>query len=128
MHICDTPFAVDLVPIPARKKIWYSTWLTLSVFIPQIGAASKIEVGVKLSQECSTSRRVSICIHDRLLYVMRCIQDDGRVVTLLGRFSWQGEGEMALAKLISTPLTLDGEATVLVYVQCDGYVGRGAIS
>ncbi|CAM9364563.1 unnamed protein product, partial [Hapterophycus canaliculatus] len=35
-------------------------------------------------------------------------EDDGRVVTLLGRFAWQKEGEVALVKLIATPLSFKG--------------------
>ncbi|CAM9304297.1 unnamed protein product [Ascophyllum nodosum] len=35
-------------------------------------------------------------------------EDDGRVVTLLGRFSWQDADEKALVKLIATPLSLSG--------------------
>ncbi|CAM9489378.1 unnamed protein product [Pylaiella littoralis] len=34
-------------------------------------------------------------------------EDDGRVVTFLGRFTWQKEGEVALVKLIAKPMTLD---------------------
>lgn len=36
-------------------------------------------------------------------------KDDGRVVTFLGRFTWQREGEVALVKLIARPLSLSGE-------------------
>lgn len=36
-------------------------------------------------------------------------QDDGRVVTLLGRFAWQKEDEQALVKLTATPLSFNGE-------------------
>ncbi|CAM9675794.1 unnamed protein product [Ectocarpus sp. 4 AP-2014] len=35
-------------------------------------------------------------------------EDDGRVVTFLGRFAWQKEGEVALVKLIAKPLSLSG--------------------
>lgn len=35
-------------------------------------------------------------------------EDDGRVVTFLGRFTWQGGDDRALVKLIATPLSLTG--------------------
>ncbi|CAM9160252.1 unnamed protein product [Scytosiphon promiscuus] len=40
-------------------------------------------------------------------------EDDGRVVTLLGRFTWQEDGDVALVKLIATPLTFKGLRTNL---------------
>lgn len=44
---------------------------------------------------------------------LRLLQDDGRVVTFLGRFTWQHEDERALVKLIATPLSLTGESQVI---------------
>lgn len=35
------------------------------------------------------------------------------MVTLLGRFTWQDEGEVALVKLIATPLTFKGESSAV---------------
>lgn len=35
------------------------------------------------------------------------------MVTFLGRFAWQKEGEVALVKLIARPLSLSGEYRVV---------------
>ena len=51
-----------------------------------------------------------------ILCTLPSLQDDGRVVTLLGRFSWQDADEKALVKLIATPLSLSGKTPININI------------